>query len=159
MNFFAISRFVKRSRGALAGPGTARCSPAAGPPPLAESRAPLAAQSPPRRPGEMSRPRRNESGNWNHPHRSESNLRFQCLWNGDNARGGGAGLLHAGCVTPNPHQVHPCVRTPRSQCTKNRYHTCKRQSKWAMSSCGHTNSSTHDCDCKWVSTPFGCGMS
>ncbi len=34
----------------------------------------------------------------------------------------------------------------------------KRQSKWVMSSCVHTNSSACHCDCKWVSTPFVCGM-
>ncbi len=62
-------------------------------------------------------------------------------------------------LTPNPHQMHPRIRTPRSQRTKNRYHTCERQSKWAVSSCFHTNSSICDCDCKWVSTPFTCGMS
>ncbi len=41
-------------------------------------------------------------------------------------------------LTPNSHQAHLRIRTPRSLHTKNRYHTCKRQSKWAVSSCVHT---------------------
>ncbi len=66
---------------------------------------------------------------------------------------------HRVCVTPNPHQAHPRIHTPRSQRTKNKYHACERQSKWAVSSFVYTNSSTYDCDCKWVSTLFMCGMS
>ncbi len=50
-------------------------------------------------------------------------------------------LCHGSCclvvLTPNSHQVHLRIRTPRSLCTKNRYHTCKRQNKWAVSSCVH----------------------
>ncbi len=56
--------------------------------------------------------------------------------------------------TLNPHQVHPRVCTLRSQHTKSRYHKGERQSKWAVSSCVHTDSSTCHCDCKWVSAPF-----
>ncbi len=60
-------------------------------------------------------------------------------------------------LTPNPHQAHP----PRSQCTKNGYHTCTSESKWAVSSYVQTDSSVchHEHDRKWVSTQFTCGMS
>ncbi len=41
-------------------------------------------------------------------------------------------------LTPNSHQAHLRIRTPRSLHTKNRYHACECQSKWAVSSCVHT---------------------
>ncbi len=50
------------------------------------------------------------------------------------------------CIIPDTHQVHPHMCTPRSQCTKNRHHTCERQSIWVVSSCVHTNNSACHCD-------------
>ncbi len=66
--------------------------------------------------------------------------------------------IHTKRIHVHAH-AHAHTHTHTHTHTRNGYHTYKRKSKWAVSSCVHTDNSVCHHDFEWVSSPFMCGMS